>query len=144
MLLQEIDLLDIVQQLRTYKLISNVLLTNNQKQLIRFLNKYSINSRHKKENLKEYWSNPKKALTEFSSEKNEFDSKIYDLMIDSRRSSLAKNLGTFEVAEPDLSDDDNGLTEFGKYKNVPNIEKLIEFWTKEVELESFRESESNL
>lgn len=65
-------------------------------------------------------------------------------MIDNRRISLAKNLGTFEVEQPDSSDDDGGLAEFGKYKNVPNINVLIDFWTKEVELESFRESESDL
>jgi hypothetical protein len=53
------------------------------------LNKYSINSQHKKENLKEYWSNPKKALTSFSTEENEFDQKIYNLMIENRRTSLA-------------------------------------------------------
>jgi hypothetical protein len=36
------------------------------------------------------------------------------------------------------------VPEFGKYKNVPNIQVLIDFWTKEVELESFRESESQI
>lgn len=65
-------------------------------------------------------------------------------MIDRRRVSVAQDLGTFEVSEADLSDEDVGVPEFGKYKNVPNIQVLIDFWTKEVELESFRESESQI
>jgi len=43
-------------------------------------------------------------------------------MIDRRRVSVAKDLGSFEVSEANSSDEEDiGVPEFGKYKNVPNI-----------------------
>jgi hypothetical protein len=53
-------------------------------------------------------------------------------MIDQRRMSAASNMGSFQVSE-DHSSDEGEVPEFGKYKNVPDIQVLIDFWTKEVE-----------
>lgn len=57
--------------------------------------------------------------------------------------SQAKKMSSVSRQAYSESDEDNnvGIPEFGKYKNVPNIQTLIDFWTKEVELESFRENE---
>ena len=57
--------------------------------------------------------------------------------------SQAKKMSSVSRQAYSESDEDNnvGIPEFGKYKNVPNMQTLIDFWTKEVELESFRENE---
>ena len=60
MLIQEIDLLDIIHQLRILKLMTFNQTTINQRQLVRFLEKYCINSsvRYHNQALVKYWQDP--------------------------------------------------------------------------------------
>jgi hypothetical protein len=61
-------------------------------------------------------------------------------MIDSGRISV-RNRDSIDTREE--SSEEEVLPVKGGYKNVPDIQVLIDYWTNEVQQESFRQSESN-
>ena len=72
--------------MRTLKLITATYTTMNQRQLVRWLEKYCINSRIRltRRQLDEYWRDPKQALKEFDPKENTIDEKIYDFTVNKR------------------------------------------------------------
>ena len=72
--------------MRTLKLITATYTTMNQRQLVRWLEKYCINSRIRltRRQLDEYWRDPKQALKEFDPKENNIDEKIYDFTVNKR------------------------------------------------------------
>lgn len=91
-----------------------MLTTQNQRQLIRFLNKYSVNSKKRRDNISEYWKQPKQALKQFTLD-NPYDSKIYDLFVDSHRQSQ------LAIIDAEDSSEDENFSIFGTSRAFPDV-----------------------
>jgi hypothetical protein len=109
----------------------------NQRQLVRWLEKYCINSRIRltRRQLDQYWMDPKQALKEFDPKENNIDEKIYDFTVNKNAMRFTQGLSSelrysntdffFDEAE---NDSDSDHDRFGAVKKVPEIHKLVEKW----------------
>ena len=138
----EIDLLEVVKQLRISRFMSSIMLSNNQRELVKFLKPYVLITQSKKRIGKNRYDSEddfslgarlhpaEEALLDFKPDENEIDGKLYDGIVELDNPYVRDRRQVIdgedsESVETDNSSEDEGFEIGGKRGFNTNMDDFL-------------------